>query len=92
VLASSDAVICEVTEADEGASSDSSDNDDLSNLAAKIVAFNGRKFSSSRSSKEFNCELEKIDERFRTTCTASESLERGTCRSNSANVPFGNLT
>jgi hypothetical protein len=47
VLASSDAVIGEVTEADEGASSDSSDNDDLSNLAAKIVALNGRKFSSS---------------------------------------------
>jgi len=92
VLTSPDAVICEVTEADEGASPDSSDNDDLGNLTAKIVAFNGRKAASSCSLKELDCELEKIDERFRTTCTTSESLEWGTCRSYSANVPLGNLT
>jgi hypothetical protein len=92
MLASSESVVCEVAETDESASSDPSDDDDLSNLAAKIVAFNGRKASSRSSLKEFNCELEEIDERLRTTCTASESLECGTCRSYSANVPLGNLT
>ena len=92
MFASSDSVVCEVTEADEGASPDPSDDDDLSDLTAKIVALNGRKAASRCSLKEFDCELEEIDERFRATCTTSESLERGACRSYSANVPLGNLT
>jgi hypothetical protein len=91
VLATSESVVCEVTEADEGASPDSSDDDDLSNLAAKIVALNGAKFSSRCCLKEFNCKFEEINERFWTTCTTSESFKCGTCRSYSTNVPLGNL-
>ena len=92
MLASSESVVREVTEADKGASPDSSDDDDLSNLTAKIVAFNGAKFSSRCCLKEFNCKLEEINERFWTTCTTSESLECGTCRSYSTNVPLWDLT
>ena len=71
-------VVCEVAKTDEGASSNSSNDDDLSNLAAKIVAFNGAKFSSSRSPKEVNCESEQFEQRLWTRCSTSKNPERGT--------------
>jgi hypothetical protein len=58
VFTTLDTSVTQVTEADEGASSDASDDDDLSNLTAKIVALKGRKLSSRRSSKEFDGKFE----------------------------------
>ena len=78
MLATSESVVCEIGEADKCRASDSSNDDDLCNLAAKIVTFNGAKASASRTLKEFDGESKKFEQRFWTTCSTSKNLERGT--------------
>ena len=51
MFAAPESIIREVAKADKSASSDSSDDDDLCNLAAKIVTLNGAKASTSSAVK-----------------------------------------
>ena len=70
---------------------DPADNNDLCNLTAEIMTFDGAKFASSSFAKDLNGELKQVDKRFWTTCSTSECFKGCPCSSYSRHVPLWKL-
>ena len=85
-------LIVEIGQTDESRTANTADNDNLSDLADDIVAFDGCQLATLCLEEGVGCELEEVNKRLGTRCATTECLQPCALWTHLGDIPLGQLS